>query len=1051
MKIKYNSFSIYMLLIIGTAIFSCDFINPLFDDNGSLAINCIINKTSLDKPSEVTSSQDIKQIRCIIYKDGSIKKNFFLTTDGNKFKGSVKLKKGTYDIKVELYDESGFLAYIGSKSGVEVCPLKTTKIIIDPVPSDVNLTISVSPSSNAGSISKSPDKTIYSYGETVKLTATPSPGYQFDHWDGVLSGSSNPANIILNGDKSVTAVFIPPETISTPNTPTGPSSGTVGQSLSFSTGGSTSNLGHPIQYQFDWGDGSSSSWGSSSQSHTYSNVGTYNIKAQARCQTHTSVLSSWSSAKTVTISGHTLTVSITPAGSGTVTKNPSKSSYNHNEIVQLTASSAANYNFSQWTGDLSGSNNPASITMNGSKSITAVFSLDPIISGYVKDTAGNPISSVTLTFSDNVGTTTTNSSGYYIKTVPRGWSGTVTPSNGSSTFSPPYISYNNVTTDQTNQNFTINEYISTPNTPTGPSSGTVGQSLTFSTGGSTSNLGHPIQYQFDWGDGSPKTWGSSTQSHIYSTVGTYNIKAQARCQTHTNILSSWSSAKTVTIAGHALSVSISPAGSGMVTKNPNKSSYNHNETVQLSASPAANYIFNHWEGDLSSNANPSSITMTGNISVTAVFIPLDLLAYYPFNGNANDGSGNGNHGTVNGATLTSDRFGNSNEAYYFDGNGDHINCGDGATLKISGDITVCAWVNLQANSHGQVILNKYNRTENKGWLLEITSDGRAIFNGRPGYGGEETSQSGLSSQSVFDYNWCFLVGQRQGANWKIFVNGVLSSQRIGSNEDFSNATKLHIGVQSDRPTDPAAFSQGIIDDVRIYGYALSETEIQKHYTEGGWPHLVAFYPFNGNANDESGNGNHGTVSGATLTTDRFGNNSKAFYFDGVDDLINCGHKSSLQLTNALTISVWFSSNISNVLGEYIIGKCDRATPSYEYCICWDYYTGGSTWGLKACVGGENYDEIGSNYVPPDNDWQHVVVTFTYPGQLKIYLDGIDLGIGKSASGLIEPTLQDMVIGCIRSSGEPSMRYFSGKIDDIKIYNCVLSPSEIQALYHEGGW
>ena len=50
--------------------------------------------------------------------------------------------------------------------------------------------------------------------------------------------------------------------------------------------------------------------------------------------------------------------------------------------------------------------------------------------------------------------------------------------------------------------------------------------------------------------------------------------------------------------------------------------------------------------------------------------------------------------------------------------------------------------------------------------------------------------------------------------------------------------------------------------------------------------LVGWWPFNGNANDESGNGNNGTVNGATLTSDRFGTNNKAYLFDGVDDKIN---------------------------------------------------------------------------------------------------------------------------------------------------------------------
>jgi hypothetical protein len=51
------------------------------------------------------------------------------------------------------------------------------------------------------------------------------------------------------------------------------------------------------------------------------------------------------------------------------------------------------------------------------------------------------------------------------------------------------------------------------------------------------------------------------------------------------------------------------------------------------------------------------------------YVPTNgLVGYWPFNGNANDISGNGNNGTVNGATLTTDRFGNTNSAYSFDGN-----------------------------------------------------------------------------------------------------------------------------------------------------------------------------------------------------------------------------------------------------------------------------------------------------------------------------------------------------------------------------------------------
>jgi len=73
------------------------------------------------------------------------------------------------------------------------------------------------------------------------------------------------------------------ETVSTPNTLSGPSSGKVGQNLSFSTDGSTSNLGHSVEYQFDWDDGTQSSWGAAARSHSYSSSGTKYVKARARC------------------------------------------------------------------------------------------------------------------------------------------------------------------------------------------------------------------------------------------------------------------------------------------------------------------------------------------------------------------------------------------------------------------------------------------------------------------------------------------------------------------------------------------------------------------------------------------------------------------------------------------------------------------------------------------------------------------------------------------------------------------------------------------------
>jgi hypothetical protein len=125
-----------------------------------------------------------------------------------------------------------------------------------------------------------------------------------DYYVGVILGASD--NSTLNNDTdgqdAAPLSVTPAHLVSTPGTPSGPSSGLLGTALAYSTGSATCNQGHSVQYRFDWGDGTYSTWGSAtSASKSWSAVGTYQVKAQARCATTTSVVSSWSSAKSVQI------------------------------------------------------------------------------------------------------------------------------------------------------------------------------------------------------------------------------------------------------------------------------------------------------------------------------------------------------------------------------------------------------------------------------------------------------------------------------------------------------------------------------------------------------------------------------------------------------------------------------------------------------------------------------------------------------------------------------------------------------------------------------
>jgi len=107
-----------------------------------------------------------------------------------------------------------------------------------------------------------------------------------------------------------------------------------------------------------------------------------------------------------------------------------------------------------------------------------------------------------------------------------------------------------------------------------------------------------------------------------------------------------------------------------------------------------------------------------------------LVAYYPFNGNANDESGNGNHGTVNGATLTEDLFENAESAYSFDGTNSFIEVMDTPALRLNNtDFTVSAWVyETERNvSYQDAILTKRSSGSRNGWFYSIRGNAGGYY------------------------------------------------------------------------------------------------------------------------------------------------------------------------------------------------------------------------------------------------------------------------------------------------------------------------------------
>jgi hypothetical protein len=203
--------------------------------------------------------------------------------------------------------------------------------------------------------------------------------------------------------------------------------------------------------------------------------------------------------------------------------------------------------------------------------------------------------------------------------------------------------------------------------------------------------------------------------------------------------------------------------------------------------------------------------------------------------------------------------------------------------------------------------------------------------------------------------------------------------------------------------------------------------------------LVGWWPFNGNANDESGNGNNGTVNGATLTEDRFGNINSSYYFNGAISHIILNQSLGNFGQSDFTISVW-TLDTSLVNAGALVSK--RNAPGYG-----NFFTIG--WGNSPSF--EINESNSSNYfasVLPGtftNIWHYY--TFVRDSlSLSIYLDGLLQSQTSSSTIQNINNMENTIFGA-RYANTSLTQFFKGKIDDIGIWNRALTNCEILDLYN----
>ena len=218
--------------------------------------------------------------------------------------------------------------------------------------------------------------------------------------------------------------------------------------------------------------------------------------------------------------------------------------------------------------------------------------------------------------------------------------------------------------------------------------------------------------------------------------------------------------------------------------------------------------------------------------------------------------------------------------------------------------------------------------------------------------------------------------------------------------------------------------------------------------------LVAWYPFNGNANDESGNNHNGTVNGAKLTTDRFGNANSSFNFSGTTNDITLANSQNL-VSGSFTVSAWCTIDLLTPYNAdaVLIGQFNGEIANDRKWL-FGYRSYSSERGISYYLfdnSGNNIFPIAAytlNWNPQIATWYHITWVFTSGNSMKTYVNGVLNSNVPITLIKYNSTTNNVLtkIGNGKDLGNSAPMPWNGKIDNVGIWNRALSQEEVSLVY-----
>ena len=509
-----------------------------------------------------------------------------------------------------------------------------SKVVSQPVHAanpggEYSLTIN---SGTGGSVTKNPNQTYYSSGTSVTLTATANAGYTFSGWSGDLTGSTNPVTVVMNANKTINANFTQTQFTLTTNTvgsgsitktpdqPTYPSGTSVTLAATPAAGwsfgswsGACTGTGACV-VTMDSNKSVTATFTQNQYTLTTSVTGQGSITKTPDQATYTFGQSvtlapvpaagwefkSWSGSCTgsgacvLTISANqtvaaefvrsAVTLTVTPPTNGAIAVDPA-GPYFYGDVVTLTATPQTGYSFTGWTGDASGTATPLTLTLNGSKTVGAIFTKVPVTLT-INQSVGGTISAdpaESYFYGDVVTLTVTPAAGYTLTGWTGNLSGDINPTtltlNGNKTVGATYA--------KIPVTLTINQAVG----------GTI-----------TADKDGPYYY----GDEVTLTASPDTGYDFINWTGGASGAASS-------VMITLNSDTTVSAVFErsVVTLTINPSTGGFITAAP-LPPYHYGDVVTLTATADSGYVFTGWTDD-ASGANPTTLMMNGSKTVGATF------------------------------------------------------------------------------------------------------------------------------------------------------------------------------------------------------------------------------------------------------------------------------------------------------------------------------------------------------------------------------------------------------------------------------------------------